>query len=78
MTTEEKLEKATEFIKLFEQMAFPIVTTNDIIDDAHGCCVECGDWCDIDYDGPCVNYVEATAIDEMKDKAWHLLADLAE
>lgn len=78
MTIEEKLEKAIEFIKSIEQMSLPIMTTSDIVDIAHPYCDECGGDCEINFAGPDVGYVEADAVNELKDKAWHLLANISE
>ena len=76
MTTNEKLEKAIDFIKSIEQLDVPCIMTSDITNNMHAYCEECGQECDIEIAYP-QKYVEATAIDELKDKAWHLLADLA-
>ena len=76
MTDKEKLEKAVDFIKSIEQLDLPTVTTSDIIDGAHVFCEECGEECEIDCIGTNEQYVKATTLDELRDKAWHLIADL--
>lgn len=76
MTDKEKLEKAVDFIKSIEQLDLPVVTTSDIIDDAHIFCEECGEECEIDCTGVNEQYVKAAELDELRDKAWHLIADL--
>lgn len=76
MTDKEKLEKAVDFIKSIEQLDLPIVTTFDIIDDAHIFCEECGEESEIDCIGVNEQYVKAAELDELRDKAWHLIADL--
>lgn len=76
MSTEEKLEKALEFIKSIDKMPLPTTTTYDIIKDAHAYCDECGNECEVDVDGQNIRYVEANDIESLKDKAWHLLVDL--
>lgn len=76
MSIEEKLEKALEFIKSISKMSLPTTTMYDIIKDAHVYCDECGNECEIDVDGQNTQYVEASDIESLKDKAWHLLVDL--
>lgn len=77
MTDKEKLKKAVEFIKSIEKLNLPIVTTAGIISDAHAFCEECGESCEIDYVGAYEKYVNVDFVEDIKDKAWHLLADLA-
>lgn len=79
MTTEEKLEKAIDFIKSIDKTSFPTITVNDIINDSHVYCEECGDECEIDVGGIYRSkYVDAKFFDELKEKAWHLLVDLTD
>ena len=77
MTVEERLEKAIEFIKSIERLELPTLTTSDIVDSAHIYCTDCEADDGFDFSGPNNKYVEVDAVDELKDKAWHLLADIA-
>lgn len=76
MTDKEKLEKAVEFIKSIEKLNFPVVTTTSIVSYAHAFCEECGEECKIDYTEANEQYVNIDFVKDIKDKAWHLLADL--
>lgn len=80
MTVEEKLNKAIEFIKEIDRTILPTTTINDILDDIHIYCPECGNDCEIDIGGhySYSRYVDAKYFDELKDKVWHLLADLTD
>ena len=78
MTTEEKLSKAVEFIKSIDNMILPTITTSNIIESADVYCEECGEECDIDIIGPNTKYVEADVLEDLKDRAWHLLIDLVD
>ena len=78
MTTEEKLSKAVEFIKSIDNIMLPTITTSDLIESAHVYCEECGEECEIDMTGPNTKYVEADVLEDLKDRAWHLLIDLAD
>ena len=77
LTTEEKLAKAIEFIESIEKMSFPIMTTSDIIDSADPYCTECDCACDIEFNSANDKYIEFSKFEELKDKAWHLLVDIA-
>ena len=76
LTVEEKLEKAMDFIKSVENMSFTTTTADDIADSIDCYCEECGQQYDVDVDNPNAEYVEARYIEELKDKAWHVLIDL--
>ena len=76
-TTEEKLAKAVEFIESIEKMALPTMTTSDIIDSVDIYCTECDCACGIEFDSTNDKYVEFSKVEELKDKAWHLLVDIA-
>ena len=76
MTTEEKLEKAIGFIKSIEQMKIEKASISDIIDDAHIYCEDYEDGCYDDNIFFNKRYVEASCVENLKDKAWHILADL--
>lgn len=77
MTTEEKLAKAIEFIKKIEKLD---LNTTDIGTLIHVCgqeCEECGSddvYCEIEGDD--IEVILPKEIDDLKDKAWHLLADI--
>lgn len=77
LTTEEKLAKAIEFIESIEKMSFPTMTTSDIIDSADPYCPECDCACSIEFNSENDKYVEFNKVEELKDKAWHLLVDIA-
>lgn len=76
MTTEEKLNKAIEFIRAIEKMSLSKKTTINIVDSAHAYCEECGYEVSLNFARPNVDYVEASFFDDLKDKAWHLLFEL--
>lgn len=79
MTVEEKLEKAIEFIKNIENMQLPVETVEDIIDSADIYCVECGFKTEVEVgNNSNRRFVEAKLLEDIKDEAWHLLADIAE
>ena len=78
MTIEEKLNKAIEFIKSIEKISIEELSTSDIIDSAYVYCTDCGNECDFDSPKQENYYVEVKHIDELKDKAWHLLFDLTD
>lgn len=77
MSTEEKLQKAIEFIKKIEKMNLPTVEVGDIIHIEDGECEDCGSSdvnCHIVNDD--MEVILPNEIDELKDKAWHLLIDI--
>lgn len=75
MTTEEKLEKAIQFIKSIEKMNKKDYDVFNIVD-IEGECLECGSD-DIELHGPPYSkYIDSKVIDDLKDKAWHILFDL--
>ena len=76
MTIEEKLEKAIEFIHSIEKMSLKKTSIIDIIDDANIYCEECGNNCEYHVFNENAQYVDASIVDNLKDKAWHILADL--
>ena len=79
MTTEEKLEKAIKFIKNIENMQLPVETVEDIIDSADIYCSECGFKTEVEIgNNSNRRFVEVKLLEELKDEAWHVLADIAE
>ena len=79
MTTEEKLDKAVKFIKSIENMQLPIESVEDIIDSANIYCSECGFETEVEVSNNSNRrFVEANLLEDIKDKAWHLLADIVE
>lgn len=78
MTVEEKLEKAIDFIKSIESLDVPITTRDDIIDESDVYCDECGVSTSIKTYNGSDRFVEAKYVDELKDKAWHLLVDFTD
>ena len=71
-------KKAMAFIESIKDMSFSTVTTDDIISDAHIYCDDCGGECEVGMNGKNNKYVEADQLEELKDKAWRILADLSE
>lgn len=76
MTTEEKLEKAIRFIKSIEQLD---ACSYDIfsLDDINAVCNECESE-DISFYGMNSRYIDCKVLDELSDKAWHVLADIVD
>ena len=75
MTTQEKLDKAIEFIAKIEKMQFDITDAKDIIDDANIYCDECGIKCNYDV-VDLRQFVNARILEELKEQVWHVLVDL--
>ena len=76
MTIEEKLEKAVEFIKQVSNAEFDVFSSKDVLEETDAYCNEC---CDIDLDVKYdLEYVHADVIEDLKDKAWHVLADITD
>ena len=76
MTTEEKLEKAIEFIKSIERLdacSYDIFSSDDI----DAVCNEC-ESDDIHIYGMNGSYIDCKVLDELSNKAWHVLADITE
>lgn len=79
MTVEEKLEKVVEFIKNIENMQLPVEITEDIIDSANIYCSECGFKTEVEVgNNSNRRFVEAKLLEELKDAAWHVLADITD
>ena len=83
MTTEEKLKKAIEFIESIEKLnksSYDHFNISDLEKCASGDCDYCGDDVEVHLHFPShlktIEYIDAKAIDELSDKAWHLLFDL--
>lgn len=85
MTTEEKLEKAIEFIRSIEKMDtknYEEFDLDDLANSADGECLECcSDDVEIHLHWPnnanaSKKWIDSKAIDDLKEKAWHVLADL--
>ena len=76
MTVEEKLDKAVDFIRSIENMSLPIMKASSILDSSNVYCDCCGECDALVFDGIDEKYVELSKFEELKDKAWHLLADL--
>ena len=75
-TTEEKLEKALEFIQSVERLdtcSYDTFSSNDI----DAMCNEC-ESDDISFPGMDSKYIDCKVLDELSDKAWHILAELAD
>ena len=78
MTVEEKLKKCKEFIEKISKMDVPVTMIEDHISFS-GYCEECGsDDVDVDIYGDDAEIVDPKYIDELKDQAWHLLADITD
>ena len=78
MTIEEKLSKAKDFIKSIADMQLSIMTSSDIVSELHVYCEDCGEECELDCTGIHATYVDAKELKNLKDQAWHLLADLTD
>lgn len=90
MTTEEKLQKAIEFIKSIENIKSSFncrfLDIDDLVIDVdtnYSICNECGST-DINADYKISNkysylkFVDSEILDELSDKAWHILADITD
>ena len=78
LTTEQKLEKCVEFIRKIEKMDIPVKCIEDCIS-YRGYCEECGsEDVDVDIYGDDMWVVDPKYLDELKDEAWHGLADIAD
>ena len=78
LTTEQKLEKCVEFIRKIEQMDIPVKRIEDYISYS-GYCEECGsEDIDVDIYGDDMWVVDPKYLDEFKDEAWHVLADITD
>ena len=76
MTIEEKLEKAIKFIKSIERFDacnYDIFSLNDINAVYNECESE-----DISFYGMNGRYIDCKVLDELSDKAWHVLADITD
>lgn len=76
MTTEEKLEKAVKFIKSVERLdmhSYDIFSSDDI----NAVCNEC-ESDDISFYGMNGRYIDCKVLDELSDRAWHVLADITD
>lgn len=73
MTTEEKLEKALDFIRYIEKL--PTLTASGILNSINSSafCKECGTACTVRVSD---SFTEYAKVEDLQDKAWHLLADL--
>lgn len=86
MTTEEKLEKAVEFIKSIERLdksQYGNFNMHDLEKEAYAYCDECDDMVDVKLQWPSrvslnTEYIDWKVIDDLSDQAWHVLADIAE
>ncbi len=85
MTTEDKLSRAVEFIRMVEALDkhdYDTLSLDDI--EAHGYCPTCDDEVDgVELQWPYdanlkTKYIDTRVVDELKDKAWHVLADIAD
>ena len=86
MTTEEKLAKAVEFIKSIEKLNkndYDTFNLDDVENAAYVECTCCGNTANFDFNWPRnvslnTEYIDWKVIDDLSDKAWHVLADIAE
>ena len=87
MTDKEKLERCMQFIKQiqeFDDSRYDKFDIDDVVVDVDCSCNDCGSNdvdCDIEKswpDGITLNddYIEAKAIADIKDLAWHAWADI--
>ena len=83
LTTEQKLEKAIEFIRSIEKLSnddYSIVDNFDIENSWSDVeCLECGGSdVKVYWNAPNAKYIDAKVIEDLSDKAWHLLIDLTD
>lgn len=83
MTTEKKLERCLEFLDWLERFSADGYDQFDSDDyDVSGECRECGsDDIDLDITSPFVDgvtYIDKRALDDIKDRIWHVRADIAD
>lgn len=83
LTTEQKLEKAIEFIRSIEKLStddYSIVDRSSIENSWSDVeCLECGSSdVKVYWNAPTDKYIDAKVIDDLSNKAWHLLIDLAD
>ena len=86
MTTEEKLTKAIEFIKSIEKIDkrnYDTFDLDDIKDGATAYCADCDAYVDVDLHWPSnvtlnTEYIDYRILDDLSDKAWHVLLDLTD
>ena len=87
MTAEEKLKKCIDFIKQLESYdvhdKYDNFNLKDLEEEARGDCYECD--CDVkvklswpSHISLNTEYVDIQAFEDLKDRAWHVLADIAE
>lgn len=77
MTAEEKVRRLAEFVKKIERLD---VGSYDAfsLDDVRCECPECGETCTPTWPSgarECTEYVDERVLDDIKDQAWHVLAD---
>lgn len=86
LTTEQKLERAIAFIKSMQSLDKSKYDTFDLSDlerSAVGVCDECGSDVDVKLRWPysinlSTEYIDYKVLDDLSDKAWHVLADLTD
>ena len=86
MTTEEKLAKAVDFIKSIERLdksQYDKFDMHDLEKEAYAYCDECDEMVDVKLQWPRqvslnTEYIDWKVIDDLSDKAWHVLASIAE
>ena len=86
MTTEEKLAKAVDFIKSIEKLdkkSYNTFSLNDIENNAYAYCDECDCSVNAHLQWPSsvklsTEYIDWKVIYDLSDKAWHVLASIAE
>lgn len=87
MTTEEKLDKALEFIKYIDSLDISYrhkFSPSDLEDESRCDCDECGNECYVtniqlpSYVDVAEYFVSDKVIEDIKNKAWHLLVDLTD
>ena len=86
MTTEEKLSKAIAFIKSIEKidkLKYDVFDLDDIQNDTYAYCDKCDEPVNVKLHWPSnvlmnTRYIDGKVLDDLSDKAWHVLADIAE
>lgn len=77
LTTEQKLERCIEFIKKIKNIDIPLIDIEDLVSiDAE--CEDCGsDEIHVEFENGS-EVVDPKFVEDLKDEAWHLLADITD
>ena len=82
MTIEEKLEKAIEFIRSIEKIdvkQYASFRSTDLLKQTTIYCPSCDDEIELELPKCCrlsKEFIDKKIVDDLSEKAWHILADL--